>query len=243
MTNPRNLITYIGLNLRRRAHSLATSSPIAAWNSLLPFLDGCAQRIEPDRVTVKIYTGGDVPESWSSKTIAALQSTPGLSLHGWLSEGPYRVEFWAVETTQLLNVLTLIRQNGSVPTTQLQPYAVELDIQFHLIDPRTGKALPNQGPLHYANFHPSKYLSEVLGNSRALIRLSEHSNVYLFLSLPFEKVDSSFREFASTLQSLLPFTMSEKSWTLWNAKIGNGKYTAARIIVPSQMPSGPRAAL
>jgi hypothetical protein len=229
----RSLITYIGLNLKRRVHVLSDRDPVSAWKALQPFFEKCAERIGPDRVTVRVYTGDDVPVAWSSAVIAALEGAKGLSLRGWLAEGPYRVEFWSLDREQILNVLALIKHCGRVPQCKLMPYAVDLDIQFHLIDPRTNRLLVHQGPAEYGNFHPSKYLSEVLGNSRALIRLSESSNIYLFLSLPFEQVDSALREFVPVLQALLPFKLSAKSWSRWTAAHGSGKYVAARINGPT----------
>ena len=229
----RSLITYIGLNLKRRTHVLPDRDPVSAWKSLQPFFAKCAERIEPDRVTVRVYTGDDVPRAWSSAVIAALERAKGLSLRGWLAEGPHRVEFWSLAREEIVNVLALIKKSGPGPQSKLVPYAVDLDIQFHLIDPRTSRLLVHQGPAEYGNFHPSKYLSEVLGNSRALIRLSESSNIYLFLSLPFEQVDSALREFVSALQALLPFKLSAKSWSRWTATRGSGKYVAARINEPS----------
>jgi len=229
----RSLITYIGLNLKRRAHVLPDRDPVSAWKSLTPFFEKCAERIEPDRVTVRVYTGDDVSVGWSTAVIATLERAKGLSLRGWLAEGPYRVEFWSVDRGEILNVLALIKKIGPVPQSKLAPFAVDLDIQFQLIDPRSNRLLVHQGPAEYGNFHPSKYLSEVLGNSRALIRLSESSNIYLFLSLPFEQVDSALREFVSALQALLPFKLSEKSWARWTATRRSGKYVAARINEPS----------
>jgi hypothetical protein len=227
----RSLITYIGLNLKRRTHVLPERDPVSAWKSLQPFFEKCAKRIEPDRVTVRVYSGDDVPVAWSSAVIAALEKTQGLSLRGWLAEGPYRVEFWALEREEILNILALIKQFGPVPQSKLAPYAVDLDIQFNLMDPRTNRLLVHQGPAEYGNFHPSKYLSEVLGNCRALIRLSEASNIYLFLSLPFEHVDSALKECVSVLQALLPFKFSAKSWSRWTAT--RGRYVAAGINGPS----------
>jgi hypothetical protein len=229
----RSLITYIGLNLKRRTHVLPNRDPVSAWKSLQPFFAKCAERIQGDRVTVRVYTGDDVPVAWSRAAIAALERSKGLSLRGWLAEGPYRVEFWSLEREEILNVLALIKDFGPVPQCKLTPYAVDLDIQFHLLDPRTGRLLVHQGPAEYGNFHPSKYLSEVLGNSRALIRLSESSSIYLFLSLPFEQVDSALKEFVSVLQALLPFKFSAKSWSRWTATRSSGKYVAARINGPS----------
>lgn len=228
----RSLITYIGLNLQRRAHVLPDRDPVSAWQSLRPFFEKCAERIEPDRVTVRVYTGDDVPIAWSTAVIAALERAKGLSLRGWLLEGPYRVEFWSLDRDEILNVLALVKKFGPAPQSKLMPYAVDLDIQFHLIDRRTNRLMLHQGPAEYGNFHPSKYLSEVLGNSRALIRLSESSNVYLFLSLPFEHVDSALKEFVPVLQAILPFKLSDKSWSRWAAVHEAGKYSAARINAP-----------
>jgi hypothetical protein len=229
----RSLITYIGLNLKRRVHVLPDRDPASAWKALQPFFAKCAQRIEGDQVSVRVYTGDDVPVAWSRTVIAALERAKGLSLRGWLAEGPYRVEFWSLEREEILNVLALIKKIGPAPQSKLMPYAIDLDIQFHLIDPRTNRLLAHQGPAEYGNFHPSKYLSEVLGSSRALIRLSESSNIYLFLSLPFDQVDSALREFVSALQALLPFKFSAKSWSRWTAARRSGKYVAARINEPS----------
>jgi len=228
----RSLITYIGLNLKRRTHVLPDRDPVSAWKSLQPFFEKCAERIVPDHVTLRVYTGDDVPFAWSRAVIAALERAKGLSLRGWLAEGSYRVEFWSLEHQEILNVLALIRKIGPVPQSKLMPYAIDLDIQFQLIDPRTNRLLLHQGPAEYGNFHPSKYLSEVLGNSKALIRLSESSNIYVFVSLPFEQVDSALKEFVSALQALLPFKFSAKSWSRWAAARGSGKYVAARINGP-----------
>jgi|SRR5580692_2353963 hypothetical protein len=100
----------------------------------------------------------------------------------------------------------------------------------------TNRLLVHQGPAEYGNFYPSKYLSEVLGNSRALIRLSESSNIYLFMSLPFEQVDSALKEFVSAFQGLLPFKFSAKSWSRWTSTRGSGKYVATRINEPAGNP-------
>ena len=76
----RNLVTYIGLNLHtRRAHTLSTRGPIAAWHALQPFFDTCAERAEPDQIMVKVYTGDDIPQAWSSALISRLEKAAGLS--------------------------------------------------------------------------------------------------------------------------------------------------------------------
>jgi len=85
----RKIVTYIGLNLNtRRAHSLC--GPIAAWHALQPLFDTCAERDESDQIMVKVYTGVDIPQAWSSALISQLERVPGLSNRGWLAEGPYR---------------------------------------------------------------------------------------------------------------------------------------------------------
>jgi hypothetical protein len=225
----RDLVTYIGLNLNtRRAHSLSTRGPIAAWRALQPFFDTCAERAEPDQIMVKIYTGDDIPQAWSSALISQLERAPSLSNRGWLSEGPYRVEYWLADHP-MAKILSILQEAKPPFRSKLYPCAVTLDIKFRLIDPRTGNLLAYQEPAYYGDCRPSPSFSEIFGSSRALIQLSERTIIYLFLSIPFSTDDPALTDYVSVLQDNLPFKMSPKSWRLWKPSRGGRKYSSSRL--------------
>lgn len=225
----RNLVTYIGLNLNtRRAHSLSTRGPVAAWHALQPFFDTCTEQTEPDHIMVKVYTGDDIPQRWSSALISRLERVPGLSNRGWLAEGPYRVEYWLAEHP-IAETLSILQEFKPDFRSKLYPCAVTLDIKFRLIDPRTGAVLAYQDPAYYGDGRPSPFYSEIFGSSRALIRLSERSIIYLFLSIPFSADDPALTDYVSILQDKLPFNMSPKSWRLWKPSRGGKKYSSSRL--------------
>jgi hypothetical protein len=115
------------------------------------------------------------------------------------------------------------------------PALISIDFAFRLRAFDGEAELPFQGAADYLGQAYDGY-GVLLGESGCRLNLGSRNTLSVLLFLPFEEADADLWNYASFLQSRLPFRFSPKHWKHWRLTRKGTSYVARRIARPSLGP-------
>jgi hypothetical protein len=226
-----SIITYDGLPISNGgAHTLRTRSPLVALEQVRVFIASCTDAVLPKEIFVEVVSGDGIPREFSAPLINQLGAELGVP--GRRSFGANTGHIWPLAVQQVDAHVALIEQARPLPVHpfDLQPIAVTVLFDFHLLAPQSHIALPNQGAINYGNHSPSH--AQLLGESHLYARISERSTVSLFLNFPFEEASESFQQSVAFVQEHLPFSLSASHWKQWRLSKSGASYVGRKFNIP-----------
>ena len=234
-----SIITYDGLPLSSGgAHALRTRSPLDALAQVRHFISSCTDCVEPQKASVEVITGANVPADFSlpliERVTACLRASGSRRSYG----AGNIAHIWPLAAPQIGTLVALIDQASPLPVMpyRLQPFTVSAAYKFHLLRPQSRAALSWQDASFYGNY--SAEPGQLLGESQLYARISGRSTVSLFLSFPFEDVSEDLLETVAFVQDHLPFALSPNHWKRWRLT-RNGKGYLGRRLPPQQLQALP----
>jgi hypothetical protein len=226
-----SIITYDGLPISSGgAHTLRTKSPLVTLEQVRAFIASCTNAELPKEIFVEVVSGDGIPGEFSAPLIEQLATELGVPKRRTL--GANTGHTWSLAVQQVDAHVALIEHAKPLPVHpyKLQPIAVTVLFDFHLLAPQSRIVLPNQGAINYGNYSPSH--AQLLGESHLYARISESSTVSLFLNFPFEEASGSLQQSVAFVQEHLPFSLSASHWKQWRLSKNGASYVGRKFNVP-----------
>jgi hypothetical protein len=226
-----SIITYDGLPVSKGgAHRLRTPNPKLALRQARDFLTVCTDNSIPKAAFVEVIRGRSFDDEFSLSLIEQLTRKLGDSSrrHAGTRNIAHR---WDIKAHEIDEYVDMMSKALPLPLDSfgLQPFVVAVQIDFRILDPQRGVALPGQESALYGNY--SAYPGQVLGRSQLYARISGRSTFSLFLNFPFEQQTAAFLSAVADVQDHLPFSLSQKHWKQWRLTKNGTSYVGRRIIV------------
>ncbi len=214
-------ISYEGLPLNSGgAHAINSKSPVDNYNNTLQFLEKYAFDTKPKSITLTLYES-------KNNDYSTLKLIPQLSLKNGIpkiwNDGFLKSWRWNLNLENINNGFEALEINKKLPRNYFGPIVLSVQWNFDLIDPKTGKILPNQDKFPQLDNRINK-----IWNSRLNLRLSKKSTISAWLAFPFEQVGEYEENYIRKIKTNLPFKPSDKHWRIWN-KSKNGNWTPRKI--------------
>jgi hypothetical protein len=135
---------------------------------------------------------------------------------------------WIVDPASLRSIVATLEKHRPMPKTRYAGHAASMYVTWNLVfSDASRRPVPYQGKEHYLGF---KYDAErFLGQSFVYARISEATTAHLFLSLPYEDVNSDARRLAGQIQAHFPAPLSSSHWKLWRLSKSGQRYVARKI--------------
>ncbi len=220
-------ITYDGLPISSGgAHTLRTRGFIAGCKALQSFATAVSLTPFPTTIAVEVLVGTGVPVEFTS----SLSSNLDLSLTKTTARrvGEYVAHQWAVEPTSLEAIVDTLEKVRPIPKTEYAGHAALVHATWNivLLD-SSRRPLPYQGKEHYLGFDCDS--QRFLGQSFVYARISEITTAHLFLSLPYEDVNSDVQRLAAQIQTHFPARLSSSHWKIWRLAKNGQRYVGRKI--------------
>lgn len=215
-------ITYDGLPLGSGgAHSVRMRSAVKLASELRAFARTCGGTTAP------AWLRADVDGHGSHA--ALIDEFTGRFGHPTVGRGAGDVQrTWLLDDVAWDSALEILDRHRLVPESDFQPLArVMFRFELRFLDPSTSNVLAGQSSTEYGGFEVDP--SRLLGASWIDARLGNSGTVNAWFSLPFEGPSIQLNDYASWLQSKLPFRLSRSAWRVWRLNRQRTRYYSRKV--------------
>ena len=219
-------ITYDGLPISSGgAHTLRTRGFVAGFNALQSFATAVSLVLSPPRLAVEVLEGKGVPVEFTSSLFSDLDVR--FTKRTDRRVGEYVAHQWAVEPTSLEGIVDTLEKLRPIPKTEYAGHAALVHATWNIVlFDSSRRPLPYQGKEHYLGFDCDS--QRFLGQSFVYARISEATTAHLFLSLPYEDVNSDVRRLAAQIQTHFPARLSSSHWKIWRLAKNGQRYVGRK---------------
>ena len=195
-------ITYDGLPISSGgAHRLRTRGFVAGLDALQSFATTVSLDPLPTKLAVEVLDGKGVPGAFTSSLLSDLDAR--FTNRTDRRVGEYTGHLWTVDPPSLKGIVDTFERLRPIPKTEYAGHAALVHATWNiLLLDSSRRPLPYQGKEHYLGFDCDS--QRFLGQSFVYARISETTTAHLFLSLPYEDVNSDVQRLADQIQTHFP---------------------------------------